>query len=349
MENRRSFLKKMLVTSLVAHFPAILMAETNQSFLIKSFGEIPSPQNIHRVLSAGPVSDVLLLSLVPEKLLGLSTHPLSDVQKPFFSQHLQQLSQTGRFAGRGTTASLEKVIQMKPDIIVDIGSITPTYVSTAERVQSQTNIPYVLMNGSLAETPQQLSHLGELLGVKERGQKLANYAHKVLSQTHNIAQKATKSAQLKIYSARGEDGLETGLAGSIHTEVLDWIGAQNVAAGAGEKIISRISMEQLMLWQPDVIIAMDNHFYQKVLADPLWQRLPAVKNRRVYYAPKLPFGWLDQPPSINRLLGVSWLAHVLYPELLSYDDYAQNIIEYYQLFYGYSLSHEALTQLTGNI
>jgi iron complex transport system substrate-binding protein len=349
MENRRSFLKKMLVTSLVAHFPAILMAETNQTFLMKSFGELPPPQNIHRVLSAGPVSDVLLLSLVPEKLLGLSTHPLSDLQKPFFSQHLQQLSQTGRFAGRGTTASLEKVIQMKPDVIVDIGSITPTYVSTAERVQSQTNIPYILMNGSLAETPQQLSHLGELLGVKERGQSLADYAQKVLSQTHNIAQKITESSQLKIYSARGADGLETGLAGSIHTEVLDWIGAKNVASGAGEKIISRVSMEQLMLWQPDVIIAMDRHFYDKVQTDPLWQRLPAVKNKRIYYAPKLPFGWLDQPPSINRLLGVSWLAHVLYPELLSYDNYAQNIIEYYQLFYGYSLSHEALNQLTGTI
>ena len=348
MENRRSFLKKMLVTSLVAHCPAILMAETNQSFLIKSFGEIPSPQNIHRVLSAGPVSDVLLLSLVPEKLLGLSTHPLSDVQKPFFSEHLRQLPQTGRFAGRGTTASLEKVMQMKPDVIIDIGNITPTYVSTAERVQSQTNIPYVLMNGSLAETPQQLSHLGELLGVKERGQSLANYAQKVLSQTHNIAQKFTGSP-LKIYSARGADGLETGLAGSIHTEVLDWIGAKNVAAGAGEKIISRVSMEQLMLWQPDVIIAMDQNFFQKVQTDPLWQRITAIKSKRIYRTPKLPFGWLDQPPSINRLLGVSWLAHVLYPELFSYDEYTQNIIEYYQLFYGYSLSPKTLAQLTGTI
>lgn len=349
MENRRSFLKKMLVTSLVAHFPAILKAETNQSFLIKSFGEIPLPQNIHRVLSAGPVSDVLLLSLVPDKLLGVSTRPLSELQKPFFSPHLQQLSQTGRFAGRGTTASLEKVIHMKPDVIVDIGNITPTYISTAERVQSQTNIPYILMNGSLAETPQQLSQLGELLGVKTRGQKLADYAQKVLSQTHNIAQKSTELSRLKVYSARGADGLETGLAGSIHTEVLDWVGAKNVAEGAGEKIISRVSMEQLMLWQPDVIIAMDRHFYDKAQIAPLWQRLPAVKNKRVYYAPKLPFGWLDQPPSINRLLGVSWLSHILYPELLSYDDYAQNIIEYYQLFYGYSLSHEALTQLTGTI
>lgn len=349
MENRRSFLKKMLVTSLVAHFPSILMAETNQSFLIKSFGDLPSSDNIHRVLSAGPVADILLLSLVPEKLLGISTRPLADSQKLFFSSHIQSLPLTGRFAGRGTTASLEKVIQMKPDVIVDIGSIAPTYISTAKRVNKQTNIPYILMNGSLAETPQQLTHLGEILGVKERGQKLADYAQKVLSQTHNIAHKATESSPLKVYSARGADGLETGLAGSIHTEVMDWIGAKNVAASAGKKIISRVSMEQLVLWQPDVIIAMDQHFYDKVQTDPLWQRLPAVKNKRVYYAPKLPFGWLDQPPSINRLLGVSWLSHILYPELLSYDDYAKNIIEYYQLFYGYSLSDEALTQLTGTI
>ncbi len=349
MENRRSFLKKMLVTSLVAHFPALLMAETNQAFSIKSFGKLPEPQNIHRVLSAGPVADILLLSLAPEKLLGISTRPLSDLQKPFFNTTIQDLPLTGRFAGRGSTASLEQIVALKPDLIIDVGNITPTYVSTAERVQQQTKIPYVLMNGSLAQTPEQLSQLGALLGVAERGNSLAAYANKVLERTHNIAKQQTESSQLKIYSARGADGLETGLGGSIHTEVLDWIGAKNVASSAGDDIISRVSMEQLMVWQPDVIIAMDQHFYQDIYNNPLWQRLPAVKNKRVYLAPKLPFGWLDQPPSINRLLGVTWLAHVLYPDLLPKDEYTQAIYEYYSRFYQYDLSAETLNNITGTI
>ena len=41
----------------------------------------------------------------------------------------------------------------------------------------------------------------------------------------------------------------------------------------------------------------------------------AVRNGRVYVAPDVPFGWFDAPPSLNRLLGVQWLARLLHPTL----------------------------------
>lgn len=31
--------------------------------------------------------------------------------------------------------------------------------------------------------------------------------------------------------------------------------------------------------------------------------------------PDVPFGWCDAPPSLNRLLGVPWLARLLHPML----------------------------------
>ena len=43
--------------------------------------------------------------------------------------------------------------------------------------------------------------------------------------------------------------------------------------------------------------------------------MPAVRNDRVYVAPDVPFGWFDAPPSLNRLLGVRWLARLLHPRL----------------------------------
>jgi len=33
----------------------------------------------------------------------------------------------------------------------------------------------------------------------------------------------------------------------------------------------------------------------------------AVRDWHAYAAPGLPFGWLEEPPSINRLLGLAWL------------------------------------------
>ena len=48
---------------------------------------------------------------------------------------------------------------------------------------------------------------------------------------------------------------------------------------------------------------------------PGWRNIPAVRNDRVYVPPDVPFGWFDAPPSLNRLLGVQWLARLLHPKL----------------------------------
>ncbi len=45
-----------------------------------------------------------------------------------------------------------------------------------------------------------------------------------------------------------------------------------------------------------------------------------------------PFGWFDRPPSVNRLIGVKWLASVLYGEDANYD-IPRDTREFYRLFY----------------
>ena len=40
----------------------------------------------------------------------------------------------------------------------------------------------------------------------------------------------------------------------------------------------------------------------------------AVREKRVYLAPTAPFGWIDRPPSLNRVIGLKWLAGLFYPD-----------------------------------
>jgi len=56
-----------------------------------------------------------------------------------------------------------------------------------------------------------------------------------------------------------------------------------------------------------------------VLNDPAWSPVAAVRARRVHLSPTLPFGWVDFPPGVNRLIGLWWLAKMLYPELFAED------------------------------
>jgi iron complex transport system substrate-binding protein len=68
-----------------------------------------------------------------------------------------------------------------------------------------------------------------------------------------------------------------------------------------------------------VIVTIDPNFHGAVWRDPLWQGVAAVRAGRVYLAPGVPFGWIDFPPSINRLIGLRWLARALYPEAFPED------------------------------
>ena len=75
-----------------------------------------------------------------------------------------------------------------------------------------------------------------------------------------------------------------------------------------------VSLEQVLLWNPDVIVTIDRDFAANVRSDPVWASVAAVRAGRVHLSPKMPFGWVDFPPSVNRLIGLWWLAKILYPE-----------------------------------
>jgi iron complex transport system substrate-binding protein len=236
------------------------------------------------------------------------------------------------------------VLAARPDLIFDFGSVAPTYVSLADRVQAQTNIPYVLIDGTFENTAPALRLMGEILGVKERAEKLAAYTEATFEDIDAMLADIPEGDRPRVYLARGPEGLETGVRGSINTEIIERVGAINVADAPGQRGIVNVSIEQVLLWNPEVVVTWDDRFYERVWDNPFWQGTDAVRNERVYLSPSEPFGWIDRPPSINRLLGMRWLASVLYPEQFGGDLRAMTR-EFYALFYQVDLSEEQLDAL----
>lgn len=60
----------------------------------------------------------------------------------------------------------------------------------------------------------------------------------------------------------------------------------------------------MLWWNPEVIVTIDKTFAKNVRNDPTWAAVEAVRKGRVHLSPKLPFGWVDFPPSVNRLIGL---------------------------------------------
>jgi iron complex transport system substrate-binding protein len=134
-----------------------------------------------------------------------------------------------------------------------------------------------------------------------------------------------------VYYGRGPRGLETGLGGSINVETIEYLGARNVAAER-QGGVATVSVEQVLAWNPDVIITIEPTFAATVRTDPVWAPIKAVQTGRVYLSPSLPFAWVDFPPSVNRLIGLWWLAKVLYPEQFP-EDLKPITRDFYQRFY----------------
>jgi iron complex transport system substrate-binding protein len=236
----------------------------------------------------------------------------------------------GRITGRGNTANLEVVLALKPDLILDVGSVNPTYVSLADRVQQQTGIPYALLDGRFDGIPLGYRTLGDLIGRREQGEALARNAEDTVKTITGRVGAIPPERRPRVYYARGPRGLETGLGGSINVETIELL-AQNVAGGTRGGL-ANVSIEQVLLWNPDVIITIDQDFAATVLSDPTWAPVAAVRARRVHLSPKLPFGWVDFPPSVNRLIGLWWLGKILYPDLFP-EDLRELTREFYARYY----------------
>jgi iron complex transport system substrate-binding protein len=332
--------------SLIALASALVVAGDGRAarLVADSAGrQVEVPDRIERVFPAGPPAMVFLYVLAPETLLGW-TREFRGNEAAFVAEPYRDLPVLGRLTGRGGDANLEVVLAARPDLIFDFGSVAPTYVSLADRVQAQTKIPYVLIDGSFANTAAALRLFGRILGKEERAERLAAYAERTLAETDAILREVPWDERPRVYLARGPEGFETGVRGSINTEIIERAGAVNVAEAPGQRGIVNISPEQILLWNPDVVVTWDERFYEWVWQDALWQNVKAVQEKRVYLSPSEPFGWIDRPPSINRLLGLRWLTSVLYPERFE-GDLHEITREFYDLFYQVRLSDRQLEQL----
>jgi len=289
---------------------------------------IAIPETVTRVFPAGPPAAILLYTLAPDLLLGWPRANRAD-ECAFMLPEVCRRPEVGRLTGRGNTANLESVLALKPDLILDVGSTTPTFASLAARVQEQTGIPYALLDGRFDATASTYRLLGAL--TRRDAEPLAAYTEKMLETIAARINRVPQEERPRVYYARGPRGLETGLGGSINVETIEYLGARNVAAER-QGGLATVSIEQVLVWNPQVIVTIDRDFAAGVQNDPQWKQVEAVSSGRVHLSPKLPFGWVDFPPSVNRLIGLWWLAKIFYPDHFD-EDIRALTREFYSLFY----------------
>jgi iron complex transport system substrate-binding protein len=307
------------------------------------------PKKIHSVLGMSPVGTVLVYTLSPELLAGWNYQP-DPGELAFYQEPYRHLPVLGGWYGKNNTGNLETIIQAHPDVLISMGD--PMGIAIADRVQRQTHIPVFYLDGSLKKLPDAYLKAGELLGNPARAAELAAECRRTLDEISKKVSTIPPSRRRRVYYAEGPTGLETEPGNSMHSEALIFGGAENVAAVPSQQGYGHtpVSMEQVLQWNPDVVISGYDHtispgeFYRSVWSNDAWQMVRAVKNHDVYEVPQYPFNWMDRPPSVNRIIGIKWIAHLLYPDLFAYDMRAETR-RFYANFYHWNLTDAELNQI----
>lgn len=309
------------------------------------------PRQIRKVYCTNPACALMVYTLAPDRLLAWPSPgaQFSAKEKSFLPATAAALPLSN--GGNVGALNIEEMMKLHPDLVLFMDSSpNATTLSSMRQVEQQTHIPTYYFNMSLDGTPQVYERLGALLGVETRGADLARYCRSRLNEIESKVRTIPQARRPRVYYAAGLNGLQTMPAGEDHIAAIETAGGINVAQVPLKQGVSQVSLEQVLMWKPQIILTYLNHyspnpFYAKtVWQDPLWRETPAVRNHAVYEIPAYPFGWASPPASVNRVLGIQWLAKLFYPGLFHYD-LRKETKGFYAKFYHKQLTDRQVDEL----
>lgn len=320
--------------------------DTTRVFTDSVGREVEVPAQIDKVALSGPMAQIVLFALCPDKLVGVSNAWSTEAEQ-YLDEKYFTMPEIGQLYGGKGELNLETLLQSGAQIVIDVGEPKGSIAEDLDALQEQTGIPFVHITATTETTGDAYRMLGDLLNMKDEAETLAAYCEKIYDRTVSIAGSVEKANVLYVTGDMGQNVIA---AGSYHAEILDLL-TNNLAVvdepsskGTGNEV----SMEQILTWDPDVVIFAPESIYDTVADDAAWQSVTAIKNGAYYEVPFVPYNWMGFPPSVQRYLGMMWLSKVLYPDATAEYDLFSDVQEYYKLFYHCDLTQAQYDALVAN-
>ena len=319
--------------------------ETTRVFTDSCGREVTVPADIQKIAVSGPLAQMVVFAIAPDKMVGVA-NAWDESAKAYFDAKYLELPLLGQLYGGKGELNLETLLAAAPDVVIDVGEPKDSMAEDLDALQEQTGIPFVHIDAYLASMDDTYAMLGDLLAMPNEAQGLADYCRYAYDKVKAIADSVEKVDLLYV---TGEEGLNVIARGSYHAEVIDML-CSNLAVvdepsskGTGNEV----DMEQILNWNPAVVIFAPGSIYSTVADNENWQTIPAIRDGRYYEVPMGPYNWMGFPPSVQRILGMQWMAKVLYPDAADYDMY-ETTQTYFQLFYHCDLTAEQYAALTAH-
>lgn len=297
--------------------------------------EVKVTGNYEKIVSGYYISTSMLVSLgLNDKLVGIESKA---EKRPLYKLAAKELLQLPK-VGTAKDFDLEGCIALKPDLV-----ILPKKLTEQAKTLSDAGITVIVINPENEKLlKESIEMVATATGTTEKAKKLLSY----YDEQYAKLEKLTKDSKEKpsVYLAGTSDILTVASGKMYQNSVIEKAGGVNVAKDLADDQWAKISYEQLLKYNPDMIVIIPEAEFTKedVLKDPQLSNLNAVKNKAVYEMPSDFEAWDSPVPSC--VLGSMWLASIIDEEGYSFDDFKNDAASFYKEFYNVDIDKELVTK-----
>lgn len=292
--------------------------------------EIKLEGNTEKIVSGYYITTSMLIALgLKDKVVGIeakaNSRPIYKLASPEFLD-LPNVGTAKEF-------DLEGTIALKPDLV-----ILPVRLKEAIESLEKMGIKVIGVNPEDMELLKEtLDMIGRATGTEETANKLKAYYDNKLKELEDYSKGKDKK---RIYIGGNSDFLSTATNKMYQNYLIEKAGGVNVASHIDDTYWATISNEQLITYNPDIIIIVPGAAYTKddIMKDIKYGSLNAVKNNKVYAMPDSFEMWDSPLPS--SILGIMWLSSILHEESYSFDIFKEDVVNFYKEFYKVNINKD---------
>ena len=301
---------------------------------------IPTPDKIERVaVLTSPQVQIMYIVGAQDKLCAMTA---SQYRYKLFEKFYPRQAEIPAPRAQAADINVEALLNANPQFC--IGS-----EADMDLVDKTTDIPTVRVatNDNPAEVFEtrkaEVRMFGEIFGAQDRAEKYAAYLDNTLKMLSERTSAIPKDKRVKVYLGFGADHLTTYGGDTYMQYQIEAAGCINASQeisslGGREGGLANISMENILKWDPDIIV-IDTGKPEDLKNDPVWSQLKAVKNNQVYILPVGGFIW-NRPSCESAVLLPLWLGINAYPEQFKDISIENEIKRYWQEILGFTLSDD---------
>jgi len=249
-------------------------------------------------------------------------------------------------APKGPAAiNIEELLLARPDIVF-VPAETARNRGEAEKLETF-HLPYLVVDfNTVAGQQQTIEMVGKAIGAEDRARQYIEYYRTCIDRVQSAVTSIPKDRRVRVYQATVEATRTYG----INSLPADWMRLTGIVDVTIDQPLllqdgeQHASLEQILLWDPDVILTNEPGVADNIRHDPQWATLKAVKEKKVYPMPIGISRW-GHPGSLETPLAMLWTAKIAYPERFTEIDLKEETELFYKKFFGIELSEDLYSQI----